>query len=151
MTYFNLRIPYSDFLHQARSIIESLTLLSIRGYLFSVFFFAGFNKLKNWDSTLYLFEYEYTVPLLRHDMAAYIGTASEILLPSLLLFGFLTRISAIGLFLFNIVAVLSLSEMAPAALLLHIIWGGLIYSLFLWGAGKLSVDRALFKSNRTTE
>jgi putative oxidoreductase len=146
MTYFNLRIPYSNYLSQARSIVETLTLLSIRGYLFSVFFFAGFNKLKNWDSTLFLFEYEYTVPLLRHDIAAYMGTATEILLPSLLLFGFMTRISAIFLFIFNIVAVMSLSEIAPAALLLHVIWGGLIYSLILWGAGKISIDSARFNA-----
>ena len=52
MTYFNYRIPYSDYVMLARSILESLTLLGVRVYLFTTFFFAGFNKLKNWESTL---------------------------------------------------------------------------------------------------
>lgn len=149
MTYFNLRIPYLDHISQARSIVETLTLLSVRGYLFSVFFFAGFNKLKSWESTLFLFEYEYVVPFLRHDIAAYIGTATEIFLPLLLLLGLLTPLAATGLFIFNIVAVMSLAGMAPAAFLLHVIWGGLIFSLIIWGPGKISVDRVLFKPNKT--
>ena len=150
MTYFNYRIPYSDYVMLARSILESLTLLSVRVYLFTTFFFAGFNKLKNWESTLFLFEYEYAVPVLRHDFAAYLGTASEIILPSRLLLGFLTPFAALGLFVFNIVAVLSLAEMAPAAFLLHVIWGGMIFSLIVWGAGRVSLDSVLFSAKGST-
>ncbi len=109
MTYLNLRVPYSGQLIKARLVLESLTLLSVRFYLFSVFFFAGFNKLKDWESTLFLFEYEYSVPFLRHDIAAYLGTAAEIALPVLLLIGLLTPVAAIGLFIFNFVAVISLA------------------------------------------
>lgn len=148
MTYFNLPIPYTQQLTKLRSVVESLTLLSVRGYLFSVFFFAGINKLNDWESTLFLFEYEYMVPFLRHDIAAYIGTAAEIVLPVLLLLGLLTPVAAIGLFIFNIVAVISLADMAPAALLLHVIWGGLLFSLLLWGAGKVSVDNVALTNNR---
>lgn len=149
MTYFNIRIPYSDHLSKARSLVETLTLLSVRVYLFTVFFFAGFNKLKSWDSTLFLFEYEYMVPFLRHDIAAYLGTATEIVLPALLLLGLLTPLAAIGLFAFNIIAVISLAEMAPAAFLLHVIWGVLIFSLIVWGPGKISVDSVVSKANKT--
>ncbi|WP_438969765.1 DoxX family protein [Methylophaga sp.] len=149
MTYFNIRIPYSDHLSLVRSLVETLTLLSVRVYLFTVFFFAGFNKLKSWDSTLFLFEYEYMVPFLRHDIAAYLGTATEIILPALLLLGLLTPLAAMGLFLFNLVAVISLAEMAPAAFLLHVIWGGLIFSLIVWGPGKISVDSVVSKANKT--
>lgn len=151
MTYFNLRIPYAEPLSQARSIVESISLLSARVYLFTVFFFAGFNKLKDWESTLLLFEYEYMVPFLRHDIAAYLGTASEVLLPTLLLLGLLTPLAAMGLFIFNIVAVVSLAEMAPAAFLLHVIWGGLIFSLIVWGPGKVSVDNFVFKVNKVSQ
>jgi len=146
MTYFNYRIPYSEYVTLARSILESITLLSVRVYLFTTFFFAGFNKLKNWESTLFLFKYEYAVPLLRHDFAAYLGTASEIILPSLLLLGLLTPVAALGLFIFNIVAMLSLADMAPAAFMLHVIWGGLIFSLIVWGAGRASFDSVLFSA-----
>ena len=102
MTYLNLRVPYLGHLTKARSVLESLTLLGVRFYLFSVFFFAGFNKLKDWESTLFLFEYEYMVPFLRHDIAAYLGTAAEITLPVLLLVGLITPVAAIGLFIFNL-------------------------------------------------
>jgi len=151
MTYFNLRIPYAEPLAQVRSILESISLLSARVYLFSVFFFAGFNKLKDWESTLLLFEYEYMVPFLRHDIAAYLGTATEVLLPALLLLGLLTPLAAIGLFIFNIVAVVSLAEVAPAAFLLHVIWGGLIFSLIVWGPGKVSFDGFIFRANKTVK
>ncbi|WP_300493562.1 DoxX family protein [uncultured Methylophaga sp.] len=150
MTYFNYRIPYSGYVTLARSILESITLLSVRVYLFTTFFFAGFNKLKNWESTLFLFEYEYAVPFLRHDFAAYLGTASEIILPSMLLLGLLTPFAALGLFIFNIVAVLSLADMAPAAFLLHVIWGGMIFSLIVWGAGRASLDNILFSAKGST-
>lgn len=33
MTYFNYRIPYSGYVTLARSILESITLLSVRVYL----------------------------------------------------------------------------------------------------------------------
>lgn len=151
MTYFNLRIPYAGFIAQARTALESITLLSIRVYLFSVFFFAGFNKLKDWESTLLLFEYEYRVPFLSHNIAAYVGTATEILLPALVLLGLLTPLAALGLFIFNIVAVLSLAEVAPAAFLLHVIWGGLIFSVLLWGPGKVSIDSLVFNVDKNEE
>lgn len=151
MTYLNLPVPFIGQLTQARSVLESLTLLSVRFYLFSVFFFAGFNKLKDWDSTRFLFEYEYVVPFLRHDIAAYLGTAAEIVLPVLLLIGLLTPIAAIGLFIFNIVAVISLAEMPPAAFLLHVIWGGLLFSLVIWGSGKVSADNFVFKANKPVQ
>ena len=59
------------------------------------------------DSTIMLFEYEYSVPILPPDLAAQLGTAAEIILPVLLAFGLFGRLSALGLFVFNVVAVLS--------------------------------------------
>ncbi len=124
-----------------KKVIEPISLLGVRIYLFNVFFFAGLVKIKDWESTLLLFEYEYTVPLLPTHIAAYVGTATELILPVLILLGLFTSASAMGLFIFNIVAVLSLDEMPHAAFLLHVIWGILIFSLFLWGAGKVSLDK----------
>jgi len=40
----------------------------------------------------------------------------------------------------NVIAVLSLSEIAPAALLGHQLWGALLMMLALWGAGPWSLD-----------
>jgi len=43
----------------------------------------------------------------------------------------------------NVVAVVSLSEIAPATLYSHVIWGLLLLQVVLFGAGKLSLDNAV--------
>ena len=43
----------------------------------------------------------------------------------------------------NVVAVLSLAEIAPAALQQHQFWGSLLIGLALWGPGALSLDRLI--------
>jgi putative oxidoreductase len=45
--------------------------------------------------------------------------------------------------LVNLVAVLSLAEIAPAALQQHLFWGSLLIGLVLWGPGRWSLDRLL--------
>ena len=42
--------------------------------------------------------------------------------------------------LLNVVAVLSLADIAPAALQLHQFWGSLLLALLLWGPGAWSLD-----------
>ncbi len=66
-------------------------LLFLRFWVAEVFFTSGLIKIQNWDSTLYLFELEYQVPILHWELAAYFGTAAELILPVFLLFGILTR------------------------------------------------------------
>ncbi|MEY2952781.1 MAG: hypothetical protein RLZZ401_868, partial [Pseudomonadota bacterium] len=68
------------------------------------------------------------------------GTAGEIVLPVLLVLGLLGRIPALGLFVVNIVAVISLMEAAPAALQQHVTWGVLLAALVLFGSGKWVLD-----------
>ena len=117
--------------------------LLARLYVASVFLSAGLTKIKDWDSTLDLFEYEYAVPLLPYDVAAFAGTAAELVLPVLLAVGLFTRLSAFGLFFVNLVAVISLTDIAPAALNEHLFWGALIAMIFFQGGGLLSADRKL--------
>ncbi|MCP3428996.1 DoxX family protein [Opacimonas viscosa] len=123
--------------------LQPLVLLTARIYVAWVFFKAGLTKINDWETTLLLFEYEYAVPFISFELAAYLGTAGELVLPVLLAVGLLTRFSAIGLSIVNIVAVISLPDMPQAAYNLHIIWGlALVINLF-WGGGKLSTDHAL--------
>jgi putative oxidoreductase len=68
------------------------------------------------------------------------GTAGELVLPVLLLLGLAGRFAALGLSVVNVVAVLSLSEIAPAALQQHITWGVLLAALVIYGVGRWSVD-----------
>ncbi|HEX2010167.1 MAG TPA: DoxX family membrane protein, partial [Roseateles sp.] len=92
------------------------------------------------DVTLALFQDEYRVPLLSPTLAAYLGTGGELLLPLLLLLGLAGRFAALGLTVLNIVAVLSLAEIAPAALLGHQLWGSMLLAVLLCGAGRWSLD-----------
>ena len=119
-----------------------LAALVARAYLAQVFFLSGLTKVRDWDTTLLLFTEEYKVPLLSPEVAAVMGTAGELVLPVLLLFGLAGRFAALGLSVVNVMAVLSLSEIAPAALQQHITWGVLLAALALYGVGKWSVDSA---------
>ena len=114
--------------------------LLARLYLAKVFLLSGLTKVRDWDITLALFTDEYHVPLVSPTLAAWLGTGSELLLPLLLVLGLTGRMAALGLFVVNAVAVISLGEIGEAALQLHVFWGSLLIGLMLWGPGRWSVD-----------
>ena len=120
--------------------LQPLALLAARLYVAQVFFLSGLTKIRDWETTLALFENEYQVPLLSPTLAAWLGTGGELLLPVLLALGLAGRVAAAGLSVVNVVAVLSLPEIAPAALQQHQFWGSLLLGLLLWGPGRWSVD-----------
>lgn len=125
--------------------IKPVALLAARLYIAWVFFISGLTKIDDWGTTLFLFEEEYNVRFLSPEVAAYLGTGGELILPVLLALGLFTPIGAIGLFILNIVAVNSLEFIAPAALYLHVIWGILLAAVVLWGPGQISADTLLKK------
>lgn len=120
---------------------QPLAQLAARLHVAQVFFASGLTKLRDWDTTLALFEDEYHVPLLPSEWAAVLGTGGELVLPVLLAFGLAGRFAAAGLFVVNAVAVASLAEIAPTALQQHVFWGSLLLALVLWGPGRWALDR----------
>ncbi len=119
--------------------------LTLRVWLFVTFTWqSGLTKLNNWDSTLKLFEYEYEVPVLSPTFAAYLGTAAELVLPTMLLIGLFSRFAASGLFVFNVVAVFAYpflwTDDGTAGFNQHLYWGVMIMVLMVHGPGKLSID-----------
>ena len=124
----------------ALNAAQPLAALAARVYLAQVFFLSGLTKIRDWETTLLLFTEEYKVPLLSPQLAAISGTAGELVLPVLLLIGLAGRFSALGLSVVNAVAVVSLADIAPAALQQHITWGVLLAALAVYGVGKWSVD-----------
>jgi putative oxidoreductase len=120
--------------------LQAPAALAARLYLAQVFFLAGLTKVRDWDTTLLLFTEEYRVPLLSPEVAAVMGTGGELLLPVLLLLGLAGRFAALGLGVVNFVAVLSLADIAPAALQQHITWGVLLAVLVLHGLGRWTLD-----------
>lgn len=83
-------------------------------------------------------------------MIGYLGTVGEILLPIILVLGLASRLGAISLSFVNIVAVISLVEIAPAALYAYVIWGLLLMQIVVFGGGKFSVDY-LFKKKLSNQ
>jgi putative oxidoreductase len=124
----------------ALDALQAPAALLARLYIAQVFFLSGLTKLRDWGTTVSLFQDEYHVPVLPPEVAALFGTAGEIVLPVLLVPGLLGRIPALGLFVVNIVAVISLMDVAPAALQQHITWGVLLAALALFGSGKWVLD-----------
>ncbi|MCK5814223.1 MAG: DoxX family protein [Cocleimonas sp.] len=126
--------------------LKPLLLLGFRLYVAQVFFMSGLTKIQSWSSTLSLFEYEYSVPVIPPEIAAYMATAGELVLPVMLVLGFFSRPAALGLFILNVVAVISYPDISAAGVNEHIIWGTMLAVIFAFGPGTLSIDKLL--SNR---
>ena len=125
--------------------VQSLFALGVRLYLARVFVASGAIKLMNWDSTLALFTNEYHVPLLAPALAAVLGTAAEVALPVFIVLGLGTRLAALALFVFNVVAATSYPDLSAAGWKDHILWGALIAVLFVYGPGRIALDHWLAK------
>ena len=120
--------------------------LGLRLFLANVFFKSGLTKIQNWDSTLYLFSDVYQVPVLYPELAAYLATGAELGLPVLLVAGLFGRFATAGLFILNLVAVISYyAELSEAGLNQHLYWGILLAVLLIISKGAWSVDSWLEK------
>jgi putative oxidoreductase len=143
-----LIIRLDAFWQRAVALLEALqplALLAARVYVFQVFFFSGLLKVQHWDTTLSLFSDYYQVPLLPPTLAAVMGAAGELVFSSLLLAGLAGRFAALGLFVVNLFAFLSLPEadLSDPIRMQHAFWGSLLTVLALWGPGPLSADRLI--------
>ncbi|HZP88038.1 MAG TPA: DoxX family protein [Burkholderiales bacterium] len=117
--------------------------LLVRLYVAEVFFRSGLVKIKSLDATLALFENEYAVPLLPYELAAYVGTAIELVVPVFLVLGLGARAAALLLFVFNAIAVISYPDISAAGIKDHMLWGFLLAAIFFHGPGNWSLDRFL--------
>lgn len=124
--------------------LQPAAALAARVYVGQAFFLSGLTKIRDWETTVALFTDEYKVPLLPPAFAALMGTAGELGLPVLLVLGLGGRFAALGLFVVNAVAVVSLQEIAPAALQQHVFWGSLLAGLAIFGPGAWSLERLVW-------
>lgn len=129
--------------------LQDLLALGLRLYVGWQFFHAGMLKLGSWDSTLYLFEYEYRTPVLSPHLAAVLGTAGELAFPVLLWMGLASRLAATGLQFVNVMAVVAYAhvifnpEYGTSAAADHYLWGLMILVIMVYGPGRLSADQLL--------
>jgi putative oxidoreductase len=130
---------------------ESLLLLSVRLWVSWEFLKSGWLKITSWQSTVFLFQNEYHVPVLPPYVAAVAGTAGELVFPALLIVGAAGRLSAAGLFAVNVMAVVSyahvlLTDGFEAAVGQHYLWGFALLVLVVLGPGRVSVDHLVASS-----
>lgn len=130
---------------RALNTLQTPVALAVRLWVSWQFLISGYLKVTSWDNTLFLFENEYRVPLLPSHLAAVVGTTGELAFPVLLILGFAGRLSALGLFAVNAMAVVSyahvlLSEGFEAALAQHVLWGFMLIVIAVYGPGKASLD-----------
>jgi putative oxidoreductase len=140
---------------RALNALQSPLALAVRLWVSWQFLVSGYLKITAWENTLFLFENEYRVPLLPSHAAAVVGTFGELFFPALLIAGIAGRLSAIGMFAVNAMAVISyahvlLSEGFEAALAQHVLWGFMLIVLAVYGPGKLSFDHLLTRERGAT-
>jgi putative oxidoreductase len=141
--------PRPRLIDVARRIRDGLDFLAplgdvaLRLWVAKAFWDSGMAKIASWDSTLLLFTYEYQVPLLPPAFAALLATAAELGLPVLLVLGLAGRFAAFGLFVLNLVAVISYPALMAEGIAMHIAWGVVLFALLLRGPGRMSFDHPI--------
>jgi putative oxidoreductase len=145
---------FNDFAERAAQVLVAPLLLVTRVYVAWQFMKSGWLKVADWETTQFLFEEEYKVPLVSPMLAAVGGTFGELFFPVLLVLGLLARYAAAGLFAVNVVAVVAyahvlLGEGFEAALGQHYLWGFMLLVVLVFGPGRLSLDTWLKASGAT--
>jgi len=124
-------------------IPSDLVLLALRVFPALVFWQSGRTKVEGFqirDTTWFLFENEFALPLIPPQVAAVLATAAEHLLPVLMILGLMTRLSALGLL--TMTAVIQIF-VYPDAWVTHGLWGAGLLAVVAAGPGRFSLDRML--------
>jgi putative oxidoreductase len=121
----------------------SLIALAARVFPAVVFWQSARTKVDGFsirDTTWFLFEHEYALPLIPSAWAAVLATVSEHVFAVLLILGLMTRFSALALL--TMTAVIQLF-VYPGAWVTHGLWAACFLILIARGPGMLSLDRVL--------
>lgn len=108
-----------------------------------VFWLSGRTKVDGWslkETTFDLFRYEYALPVIPPDLAAYMATLMEHALPVLLVIGLMTRFAALGLLGMTFVIQVFVY---PEAWVVHAMWSALLLFIVARGPGAWSLDHLL--------
>ena len=121
------------FWRSGQTKIEGFQLDPIRGE-----FLLDWPRLS--DSTVFLFQMEYQLPLIDPTVAAVLTAVAEHIFPLLLILGLFTRVSALSLLVMTGVIQIFVY---PEAWVTHGLWAAILLMLLAQGAGRLSIDRLL--------
>ena len=89
------------------------------------------------QSTFFLFQYEYALPIVPHEIAAYMATYAEHFFPILIVVGFAARFGAAALLMMTLVIQIFVY---PGAWATHMLWASLLLYIVARGPGVLSID-----------
>jgi len=110
-----------------------------------IFWRSGQTKVDGWqvtDSTIYLFEEEYALPLLPPEIAANMAVLAEHAFPVLLILGIASRFSAAALLAMTLVIQVFVY---PGSWPDHFTWAAALVFLIARGPGALSLDHLIAK------
>lgn len=127
----------------AERIPLDISLLLMRFGVGLIFFRSGQTKVEGFtvtDSTFFLFESEYALPLIPPVPAAYAATIAEHALPVLLFLGLATRFGALGLL--GMTAVIQ-TFVYPNLWYDHLFWAAALILLISRGGGRFSLDHVI--------
>ncbi len=130
-------------------VAESIALVFVRLALAGIFWLSGRTKIEEGslltvsENALYQFSEDpfNKVPLLPSDIAAYLTTYAEHMLPILLILGLFTRLSALALM--GMTLVIQFFVFPEAWWQVHILWVALAMVLIVRGGGNFTLDKLL--------
>lgn len=122
----------------ANHYLFSLIVLFMRVWMAQIFWYSGLTKIASWQSTVYLFKYEYAVPIIPAEIAAALATATEVSMPLFLVVGFMTRLAAIPMLCMTAVIQFTYLDLTE-----HLYWALLLGTIIFYGPGRYSLDRLL--------
>lgn len=113
----------------------SLLVLFIRVWMARIFWYSGLTKISSWQTTIYLFKYEYKVPIIPIEIAASFATATELTMPFFLVLGLMTRLAVVPL-----ICMTAVIQFTYLDLIEHLYWAVLLATIAFYGPGRYSVD-----------
>ncbi|NEX48660.1 DoxX family protein [Pseudotabrizicola algicola] len=122
------------------AIPDAPVALMLRVFPALVFWQSGRTKVEGFaikESTWFLFEHEYALPLIPPEIAAVMASVAEHLLPVLLILGLCTRLSALGLLAMTAVIQVFVY---PGAWVTHGLWAAPLLAVLARGPGRWSLD-----------
>ena len=142
-------------IHRTRGMIQDLNArvgrlmpqgivgLAARIFVAWVFWLSAQTKVDGFaiaDSTWFLFEHEYALPVIPYTWAAVLATIAEHVFPVLLILGLFTRFAALALLVMTAVIQIFVY---PQAWVTHGLWAASFLVLLAYGPGRISLDRVL--------
>ena len=124
----------------AEKYLFSILLVLIRLWMARIFFYSGLTKISSWAATIYLFKYEYKVPIIPAELAAYLATTVELCAPAFLIMGLCSRLAALPM-----IAMVAVIQFTYLDLLKHFYWAILLLTIILHGPGVFSFDYLIRK------